>query len=177
MSRVSLGLVLITGMVMIAAASASGSFLQRTELAGRRSGGIDYCQPAQAQLAVKRIQNAFTGGAYPVTLKLRNVSRSECSIEGHPLVVVTPRRVPVFVGDLADFDRNIPYIGPERVVHLQPGRSAFAYVVIRPRCGIVKNGMVSSTATFAFYGRTASLSVQACRREGVEVDTGPFLPS
>ena len=163
MLRAGLVLLLIAG-ALIAAEAGSSS-------------GYDGCAPSQTRLSVHRIQNAFTGGAYPVTLKLRNVSRAECSIEGHPLVVVNPKQFPVVVGDLADFDRNIPYIGPERVVHLQPGRGAFAYVVIRPRCGIIKNGMIRGTVRFAFYGRTASLTVEACRREGVEVDTGPFLPS
>lgn len=136
----------------------------------------DDCAPSQLRLSARMIQNAFTGGAYPEVLTLRNVSRSECSVEGHPRVVVRPHPFPVTVGDLADFDRNNPYIDPERVLHIQPGGRAYAYVVVGRPCDGAKGEMTRGTIRFAFYGTTTSINVPACRHQGVEIDTGPFLP-
>lgn len=88
--------------------------------------------------------SAFTGGSYPVYLVLRNLGRSECSVEGHPLVVVAPHGFPVVVGDLASFDRNDPYIGPQQVLHVQPRGSVRAQVVISRRCDGAKSEMTEA---------------------------------
>ncbi len=137
---------------------------------------FDDCAPSQLRLSATRVQNAFTGGAYPESLTLRNVSTLECSVEGHPRVVVTPHPYPVAVGDLADFDRNIPSSGPERVLHIRPGGRAYAYVVVGRPCDGAKSELTTGTITFSFYGASTSIVVPACRHAGVVIDTGPFLP-
>jgi hypothetical protein len=144
---------------------------------GQASQASDVCNPSQVRLSISRISNSFTGGSYPLFVNLRNVSTSECSVEGHPLVVVSPHRFPVVVGDLADFDRNNPYIGPERLLQVRPGRRVRAYVVIGRLCAGAKSEMTSGTITFSSYRKRVSLKIRACRREGAEVDTGPFLPA
>ena len=145
-----------------------------TPSAGRATPGFDYCTRAShVRLSIITGASAFTGGSYPVYLVLHNVGKSECSVEGHPLVVVGPHRFPVVVGDVASFDRNDPYIGPERVLHLQPGGSVRAEVVIGRRCDGAKSEMTAGTVTFS-YGPSVSLRIQACRKEGVAVYTSPF---
>ncbi len=140
-----------------------------------RTNGKD-CTPPQVRLSASRIDNAFTGGSYPAFVTLRNVSNRACSIEGRPLVVVTPHSFPVIVGDLAAFDRNLSLNGPERVLDVLPGRSVRAYIVIDRRCDGARNEMTSGSITFSANGRNASIDIRACRREGVQIDTGPFLP-
>lgn len=138
------------------------------------------CTPAQVHLSLTRIENAFTGGSYPVILSLRNVSGSRCSVEGHPLVVVTPRPRPysVAVGDVADFDQNNPYAGPERVLEIPPNGTVHAYVVIGGAsasiCASAKS-VVLGTVEFSFLRKTVTLRIEACRHGTVELDTGPFL--
>lgn len=88
--------------------------------------GVVACRPSQVRLSISPPNNGFTGGRYPVAINLRNVSRTECSVEGHPLIVVSPHPFPVVVGDLADFDPSDPYIGPERVLDVKPGSSVHA---------------------------------------------------
>jgi hypothetical protein len=61
------------GVIFVALRAAPGTFA---------AGGFDICSPSQVHLTITRVQNAFTGGSYPVLVKLRNVARSECSVEG-----------------------------------------------------------------------------------------------
>jgi len=133
------------------------------------------CTPSHVHLTVTRVQNAFTGGSYPVLVKLRNVGRSECSVEGHPLVVISPHPFPLVVGDLADFDPNDPYIGPERLLRLRPGATANAQVVIGRLCDGAKAEMTPTRIVFGAYGKSLPLRIQACRREGAVIYTGPFM--
>jgi hypothetical protein len=139
------------------------------------AGGFDTCTPSQVRLTLTRVQNAFTGGSYPVLVKLRNVGRSECSVEGHPVVVISPHPFPLVVGDLADFDRNDPYIGPERLLHLRPGATANAQVIIGRLCDGAKAEMTSTRIVLDAYGRHLLLPIQACRRQGAVIYTGPFM--
>lgn len=143
---------------------------------GRASPGLDFCLPSHVRLSLITGASAFTGGSYAVYVVLRNTGKSECSVEGHPLVVVAPHRFPVVVGDVASFDRNDPYIGPERVLHLQPGGSVRAQVIIGRRCDGAKSEMAASMMTFS-YEKSVSLRIQACRKQGVVIYTGPFMAS
>lgn len=136
---------------------------------------VDDCTPSQMRLSVFDPGMGFTGGSYGVSLNLRNVSRSECSVEGHPTVIVSPHPFLIAVGDLADFDRNDPNLGPERVLHVQPGSSVHAQVVIGRRCDGAKREMVRTTITFSSYERNVPLQIDACRRAGATIDTGPYL--
>jgi hypothetical protein len=165
-SRLTIAFCLATAVVATLGCAAAGAVTARSAL--------DDCGPSQVRLSAKRIQNAFTGGSYPEVLTLRDVSGSECSVEGHPLVVVTPHPFPVTVGDIADFDRNYPYIGPERVLHVEPGRQVYAYVVIGRPCDGAKSEMTTGRITFSFAGASTSITVPACRHNGVEIDTSPF---
>jgi hypothetical protein len=139
------------------------------------AGEFDTCAPAQVHLTLIRVQNAFTGGAYPVIVKLRNVGRSECSIEGHPEVVISPHPFPLVVGDLADFDPNAPNIGPESLLHLRPGATAVAQVVIGRLCDGAKAAMTPTSVVLGAYGKRLPLLLQACRRQGAVIYTGPFM--
>jgi hypothetical protein len=144
--------------------------------AGRARTEPPLCSPAQLRLSISVPGIGFTGGAYAVEVVLRNVSRSVCEVEGHPLVVVTPHPFPVVVGDLADFYRYDPNIGPERVVGIGPAMRVHAEAVIRRRCDGAKREMTRTAIEFSFDERSTSLTVSACRQQGVEIDTGPFLP-
>jgi len=139
------------------------------------AGRFDTCTPLQLHLTLTRVQNAFTGGAYPVVVKLRNVGRAECSIEGHPVVVISPHPFPLVVGDLADFDPNDPNIGPERLLHLRPGATAVAQVIIGRPCDGAKAEMTPTRVSLGAYGETLPLLLQACRRQGAVIYTGPFM--
>jgi hypothetical protein len=137
---------------------------------------VDDCIRVQVRLSISTNGIAFTGGSYAVSVNLRNISGSECSVEGHPQVIVSPHSFPIVVGDLANFDRHDPNLGPERLILVRPGSSVHAQVVIGRRCVGAKSQMTRTTITFASYGRTASLEIPACRREGATIDTGPYLP-
>jgi len=139
------------------------------------AGGFDTCTPSQIHLTVTRVQNAFTGGSYPVLVKLRNAGRSECSVEGHPVVVISPHPFPLEVGDLGDFDRNDPYIGPERLLHLRPGATVTAEVVIGRLCEGAKAEMMPTRVVLGMYGKSLPVPLQACRRQGAVIYTGPFI--
>src|SRR6266403_1125929 len=102
------------------------------------------CNAAQVRLSITHIQNAFTGGSYPLWINLHNAGRSACSVKGHPLVVVAPRYYPVTVGDVADFDQNIPYAGPEDRLEVRPGQSVHAYVVVGRPCAGNTNEMAGA---------------------------------
>ena len=136
---------------------------------------FDDCLPSQVRLSITQGGSAFTGGSYPVSIVLRNVSKHECSVEGHPQVVVAPQRFPIVVGDVADFDRNDPYIGPERLLHLRPGHRVSAQVIVGRRCAGDKSQMTTATVAFTAYGRSVSLRIPACRRQGAVIYTGPFM--
>ena len=143
---------------------------------GRTGSGFDVCVSSQVRLSVIKAQSGYTGGTYAVYLKLRNVGKAECSVEGHPIVGVARLSFPVGIGDVANFDRNDPYLGPERVLHVQPGNSVRAQIVIGHNCGAGgKSEETHGTITLAAYGRRVLLRVPACRKSGVEIDTGPFL--
>jgi hypothetical protein len=137
--------------------------------------GFDTCTPSQVHLTLVRVQNAFTGGAYPVVVKLQNVGRSECSIEGHPVVVISPHPFPLVVGDLADFDPNDPNIGPESLLHLRPGATAVAQVIIGRPCDGAKAAMTPTRVVLGAYGKSLPLLLQACRHQGAVIYTGPFM--
>jgi hypothetical protein len=89
--------------------------------------------------------------------------------------VISPHRFPLEVGDLGDFDRNDPYIGPERVLHLRPGETATAQVVIGRLCDGAKAEMTSTRVVLGAYGKSLSLPIQACRRQGAVIYSGPFM--
>jgi hypothetical protein len=139
------------------------------------AGEFDTCTPSHVHLTLTRVQNGFTGGAYAVVVRLRNVGRAECSVEGHPAVVIAPHPFPITVGDLADFDPNDPNVGPERLLHLRPGATAVAQVIIGRPCDGAKAAMTSTRVVLGAYGKSLSLPLQACRRQGVVIYTGPFM--
>lgn len=146
--------------------------------AGHVARGNDVCVQSQVRLSITKAESPFTGGTYAVYLNVRNVGRAECSVEGHPVILVAPQTFPVGIGDLANFDRNDPYLGPERVLRVQPGRSARAQIVIAHNCGAGgKSEETHGTITLLASARRVSLRIPACRKNGVEVDTGPFLPT
>lgn len=136
---------------------------------------LDDCLPSQVRLSIAQGSPAFTGGSYPISIVLRNVGKSECSVEGHPQVVIAPQAFPIVVGDVADFDRNDPYIGPERLLQVMPGRSVSAQVIIGRRCDGDKKEMTTARVAFAAYERTVSLRIPACRRQGAVLYTAPFM--
>lgn len=138
--------------------------------------GLDACVRSQVRLSIVRAQNGFTGGTYADYLDLRNVGKRECSVEGHPIVVVGELAFPVWIGDVAGFDRNDPYLGPERVLHVQPGHSVRAQIVIGHMCRAASDETHGTIRLFAS-GRSVALQVPACRKSGVGIDTGPFLPT
>src|SRR4051794_24341929 len=119
--------------------------------AAQASRRLDDCTRSQVRLSVSIPGIAFTGGSYEVSVNLRNVSRSGCNVEGHPVVVVSPHPFPIAVGDLADFDPNVPERGPERVAHLRPGRSVYAVVIIARRCAGAVGQLTRTTITFWSY--------------------------
>ena len=138
---------------------------------------VDDCSPSHVRISLSMAGSPPPSrGAIAVAVNLRNVGKAECSIEGHPLVVVSPHPYPIIVGDLAHFDRNDPSLGPERVLYLRPGGAASAQVVIARRCGGAKKEMTSTIIRLSASGKSAALGIPACRRQGVEIDTGPFLP-
>lgn len=162
--------------VRLVVLAALGLICLLTPMVGRAGRGFDYCTAPRLRLSIITGVSAFTGGNYAVYLVLRNVGKSGCSVEGHPLVAVAPHRFPVVVGDVASFDRNDPYIGPERVLHLQPDSSARSQVVIGRLCDGARSEMTTSTITFS-YGKSVSLRIRACRKEGVAIYTSPFRPA
>jgi hypothetical protein len=141
----------------------------------RAAQAFDDCLPSQVRLSIAQGGSAFTGGSYPVSVVLSNVSKRECSVEGHPQVVVAPHPFPIVVGDVADFDRGDPLIGPERLLHVRPGHRVSAQVIIGRRCDGSKSEMTTTTVAFTAYGRSVSLRIPACRRQGAVIYTGPFM--
>lgn len=136
------------------------------------------CKSTQIGLSVKT-GVPFTGGTQNLYVVLRNTGKAQCSVEGHPRVVVAPQAFPIVVGDLASFDRNDPSVGPERVLDVRPAGRAQAEVVIRRLCDGAKKEMRPATVVLAIPGpsaKTVPLRIRACRRKGVEIDTGPLLP-
>lgn len=153
-----------------------GVFVLAATTSGAHAGGaLDDCLPSQVRLSAVRVQNAFTGGAYPISIVLRNISKRECSIKGHPQVVVAPKRFPVVVGDVADFDRNDPLAGPERLLHVRPGHRVSAQVIVGRPCDGSKSEMTTTTVMFAAVEKQVEEQVTACRRQGVVLYTGPFM--
>jgi Protein of unknown function (DUF4232) len=139
--------------------------------------GPDVCVRSQVRLSITNPESPFTGGTYAVYLNLRNVGKEECSVEGHPIVLVAPHAFPVGIGELANFDRSNPYLGPERALRIHPGRSVRAQIVIGHNCGAGgKSKETHGTVRLFASGRSVSLRVLACQTNGVEIDTGPFLP-
>jgi hypothetical protein len=152
------------------------AILVTTDAAAHAAQAFDDCLPSQVRLSITQGGSAFTGGSYPVSVVLRNVSKVECSVEGHPQVVVAPQPFPIVIGDVADFDRNDPYIGPERLLHVMPRHRVSAQVIIGRRCAGDKSEMTTATIAFTAYHRSISLRIPACRRQGAVVYTGPFMP-
>lgn len=163
-SRGTLGAIL--GLFVLAATTSGGA---------HAGGALDDCLPSQVRLSAVPVQNAFTGGAYPISIVLRNISKRECSIKGHPQVVVAPKTFPVVLGDVADFDRNDPLAGPERLLHVRPGHTVSAQVIVGRPCDGSKSEMTTTTVMFAAIEKGVAAQVAACRRQGVVLYTGPFM--
>lgn len=160
-----LSVVALFGLVLLAAGV----------LGAQAARGFDDCLPSQVRLTIATGSPAFTGGAYPISVVLHNISKTECSVEGHPQVVIAPKPFPTVIGDLADFDRNDPFVGPERVLHVLPGHAVTAQVIIGRPCDGAKSEMTTTTIGFAAYHKIVSWRVAACRKQGLLLYTGPFI--
>jgi hypothetical protein len=118
--------------------------------------------------------SGLTGGTIVAAVKVRNLGKRDCTIDGRPWIRLGPTRHAVTVEDAtpAAFGQQG---SPERVLTLRPGQHTIAQVFISPgSCSLARSVVFTLRARAGWAGRSVPISNVACRNGSGAIWVGAF---
>ena len=130
----------------------------------------NYCVSAPVRIALQG-ENGMTGGTIEFGFSVTNLGKVACRLQGLPLVRVPSLPYPVVVGAIfPDFPGN----GKSTPFELRAGATAHAAILVARPCEGSRSMMTAGAVAVGFGNHWAKLQIQACKKEGSEIDVGRF---
>jgi hypothetical protein len=152
-------------------------------LAGLVGAGVFYAAAASGRQAIATCSavrvtggnfNGLSGGTIVAAVKVQNLGKRDCTINGRPWIRVGPTRYAVTVGDATP--EMFGHSGaPERVLTLRPGQHTIAQVFISPgSCSRGRSVVFALRARAGWAGHSVPISNSACKNGSGRIWVGSF---